>query len=53
MPEVQNSPQAEMSGWLMGERDVPSAFEIDEECELRDQYGEGAVIKIKGSYNFV
>lgn len=48
LPEVQNSPQAEMSGWLMGERDVPSAFEIDEECELRDQYGEGAVIKIKG-----
>jgi len=47
LPDVNHSPGVMMSQWLAQENLVP-AFKCLQECELKDQSGEGAVIKVKG-----
>ncbi len=47
LPDVNHSPAVMMSQWLNQESLVP-AFKCLEECELKDQSGDGAVIKVKG-----
>ena len=47
LPDVNHSPAVMMSQWLNQENLVPE-FKCLEECELKDQSGEGAVIKVKG-----
>ena len=47
LPDVNHSPGVMMSQWLMQENLVP-AFKCLQECELKDQSGEGATIKVKG-----
>jgi len=47
LPDVNHSPGVMMSQWLSQENLIP-AFKCLEECELKDQSGEGAVIKVKG-----
>lgn len=47
LPDVNHSPGVMMSQWLMQENLVP-AFKCLQECELKDQSGEGAIIKVKG-----
>lgn len=48
LPDVQHSPSAIMSHWLESKEPLPQAFEIQDECELRDNLLEGGVIRIKG-----
>lgn len=47
LPDVNHSPAVMMSQWLLQESLVPE-FKCLEECELKDQGGEGATIKVKG-----
>ena len=47
LPDVNHSPGVMMSQWLCQENLVP-AFKCLQECELKDQSGEGATIKVKG-----
>jgi recombination associated protein RdgC len=47
LPDVNHSPAVMMSQWLNQENLLPE-FKCLEECELKDQSGEGAVIKVKG-----
>lgn len=49
LPEVQHSPGATLSGWVMGTHDLPSGIELEQECEIKDTLSEdGGVIKVKG-----
>ncbi|MBS98610.1 MAG: recombination-associated protein RdgC [Oceanospirillaceae bacterium] len=49
LPEVQISPAARMSNWLQGDPSLPSGFELEQECELRDTLtDEKGVIRAKG-----
>jgi recombination associated protein RdgC len=47
LPDVNHSPAVMMSQWLSQENLLPE-FKCLQECELKDQSGEGAVIKVKG-----
>lgn len=48
LPDVNQSPSAIMSHWLEKHDAIPAAFEVQDECELRDNVLEGGVIRIKG-----
>lgn len=49
LPEVQQSPGATLSGWIMGDPALPGGFELEQECELKDTLAdEAGVIKVKG-----
>ncbi|EAR61680.1 recombination-associated protein RdgC [Neptuniibacter caesariensis] len=48
LPDVQQSPSAVMSNWLEHNDSLPQGFEVQDECELRDNVLEGGVIRIKG-----
>lgn len=47
LPQVNNAPAATMTGWLM-HRNVPKAFELGRECELREPGEEGGVVRCRG-----
>ena len=48
LPDVSLSPSAVMSHWLEQEGEIPTGFEVLNECELKDNVLEGGVIRIKG-----
>ncbi|SEF75137.1 recombination-associated protein RdgC [Marinobacterium lutimaris] len=49
LPEVQDSPGATLSGWVMGNHDLPAGIDLEQECEIKDTLAdEGGVIKVKG-----
>ncbi|MGB0734272.1 MAG: recombination-associated protein RdgC, partial [Pontibacterium sp.] len=48
LPDVKQSPSAVMSNWLENEAYIPSAFDVQDETELKDNLVEGGVIRIKG-----
>lgn len=49
LPEVQHSPGATLSGWVMGSHDLPAGIELEQECEIKDTLAdESGVIKVKG-----
>ena len=45
---VNQAPASVMTSWLQDEHQIPTGFEIGDECELRDTSAEGGVIRIKG-----
>lgn len=45
---VNQAPASAMTTWLQDEHQIPTGFEIGDECELRDTAAEGGVIRIKG-----
>jgi len=47
LPDVQHSPQACMTRWLL-DRDLPAGFEAAEECELREPGEDGGVVRCRG-----
>lgn len=49
LPEVQHSPGATLSGWVMGSHELPAGIELEQECEIKDTLAdESGVIKVKG-----
>ncbi|SEG21475.1 recombination-associated protein RdgC [Marinobacterium lutimaris] len=49
LPEVQRSPGATLSSWIIDGSDIPTPFQLEQECELHDTLAEDAgVIKVKG-----
>lgn len=47
LPDVQHSPAAVMTQWLLQTRTEP-AFQCLDECELKDLHSEGGSVRIKG-----
>ena len=47
LPQVNNSPAATMTGWLL-HRSVPDDVVLGEECELREVGEEGGVVRCRG-----
>jgi recombination associated protein RdgC len=47
LPQVNNSPSAVMTAWLL-HRSLPDDFELGQECELRDPGEEGGVVRCRG-----
>lgn len=49
LPDVQRSPGATLSNWIIDGSDIPTPFQLEQECELRDTLADDAgVIKVKG-----
>jgi recombination associated protein RdgC len=47
LPDVNQSPAAVMTGWLL-HRDPPEDFALGEDCELREPGEEGGVVRCRG-----
>lgn len=47
LPQVNNAPNATMTGWL-AHQSLPADFELGEECELREPGDEGGVVRCRG-----
>jgi recombination associated protein RdgC len=47
LPQVNNSPTAVMTGWLL-HRSLPDDFALGRECELREPGEEGGVVRCRG-----
>jgi len=48
LPDVKQSPSAVMSHWLEQKEQPPADFEVQDECELKDNLVENGTIRIKG-----
>lgn len=48
LPKVNQSPSAVLTSWLTQPQQLPTEFEILDECELQHGQQEGGIIRIKG-----
>lgn len=47
LPQVNNAPNAAMTGWL-AHRNLPDDFSLGEDCELREPGEDGGVVRCRG-----
>jgi len=48
MAAVRQSPSDVMTQWLQGTRPLPTGFELQDECELREPGDSGGIVRCKG-----
>lgn len=48
MPAVRQSPSDVMTQWLLGTRPLPTGFQVQDECELREPGDSGGIVRCKG-----